>query len=352
MIAIPSAQQQLDFIAKIQRLFAEGDFSATYKYALLIALTEISVESDVQDGRELIVSNRLIADKFIELYWKQTMQYVSGLPETTPGILAQNHGVQAAIINAILNFKSTYSLSVNTLTAAKAHEGYRALQGLVAKVVSAQPLNYLQNYGGATHSFIYARDKGQISLLPGVVYCLRTFQGLIQQLARARWVEYVKSHKDNRAIVGQAGDLESFMFETTRANLTILGKLLRKLDGHHCFYCGEAMSSTDVDHFIPFSAYPRDLGDNFVLAHASCNRSKSDNLASLSHLEHWLTRKQQKQDDLQEIAGEAGFVFDAQASRSVAHWAYSLALNAEGSAWIKSKDFDLISSRYLMAIES
>ncbi|QLI80855.1 HNH endonuclease [Chitinibacter fontanus] len=351
MTSIPTAQQQLDFIAKIQRLFAEGDFSATYKYALLIALTEIAVESDVQDGRELVVSNRLIADKFIELYWKQTTPYTSGLPETIPGVLAQNHGVQAAIVNAISEFRSTYSMGINTLNAAKAHEAYRSLQGKVATVVSAQPLNYLQNYGGATHAFIYARDKGQILLLPGVVYCLRAFQGLIQQLARARWVEYVKSHKDNRSIVGQAGDLESFMFETSRANLMILGKLLRKLDGHHCFYCGVVMQSTDVDHFIPFSAYPRDLGDNFVLAHASCNRSKSDNLASLTHLENWLERKQQKQDDLQSIASEAGFIFDSQASKSVAHWAYSSALNAQGSAWVRSQSYDLISPRYLTAIE-
>lgn len=276
MTAIPTAQQQLDFIAKIQRLFAEGDFSATYKYALLIALTEIAVESDVQDGRELVVSNRLIADKFIELYWKQTTPYASGLPETIPGVLVQNHGVQAAIVNAILDFKNTHSLGLNTLNAAKVHEEYRALQGKVASVVSAQPLNYLQNYGGTTHTFIYVRDKGHIQLMPGVVYCLRTFQGLIQQLARARWVEYIKSHKDNRAIVGQAGDLESFMFETSRANLTILGRLLKTLDGDHCFYCGELMQKIDVDHFIPFTAYPRDLGDNFVLAHACSRRLKFD----------------------------------------------------------------------------
>ncbi|QLG89580.1 HNH endonuclease [Chitinibacter bivalviorum] len=350
MTAIPTAQQQLDFIAKIQRLFAEGEFSATYKYALLIALTEIAVESDVQDGRELLVSNRQIADKFIELYWKQTVQYVSGLPETKPGILVQNHGTQAAIVNAILSFKKSYSLSTSPLRAAKDHNEYRELQGRVAIVVSAQPLNFLQNYGGVNHSFIYARQKGQIMLLPGVVYCLRTFQGLIQQLARARWVEYIKGHKDNQAIVGQAGDLESFMFESARTNLTTLGRLLKKLDGHHCFYCGETMQSNDVDHFIPFSAYPRDLGDNFVLAHASCNRSKSDNLASIQHLENWLNRKQKKQDALQEISHEAGIVFDAQASKSIAHWAYSLALQADGSAWVKSKDFVPISQNYILAL--
>ncbi|WP_462178729.1 hypothetical protein [Pseudoalteromonas gelatinilytica] len=37
-------QQQLDFIAYIQRMLVEGDFSATYKFALLHALADVCVE--------------------------------------------------------------------------------------------------------------------------------------------------------------------------------------------------------------------------------------------------------------------------------------------------------------------
>jgi 5-methylcytosine-specific restriction endonuclease McrA len=43
----------------------------------------------------------------------------------------------------------------------------------------------------------------------------------------------------------------------------------------------------EVDHFIPFSLYPRDLMHNFVLACPSCNRSKSDSLAARVHLDRW-----------------------------------------------------------------
>ena len=42
--APPSAEQQLAFLTKLQRLFAEGDFTATYKFALLIALSDLAVE--------------------------------------------------------------------------------------------------------------------------------------------------------------------------------------------------------------------------------------------------------------------------------------------------------------------
>ena len=46
---IPSADQQLGFLSKLQRLFAEGDFTATYKYALLIAMADLAIE--VSDDR-------------------------------------------------------------------------------------------------------------------------------------------------------------------------------------------------------------------------------------------------------------------------------------------------------------
>ncbi|MGF6808363.1 hypothetical protein OKW30_003489 [Paraburkholderia sp. Clong3] len=43
-------------------------------------------------------------------------------------------------------------------------------------VVSAQPLNYLQNFGGITDIFLYERSaRGGIALKPGVDYCLRRF---------------------------------------------------------------------------------------------------------------------------------------------------------------------------------
>ena len=46
----PTAEQQLQFLQHLQRLFDEGDFVATYKYALLMSLAELAVESGVDEG--------------------------------------------------------------------------------------------------------------------------------------------------------------------------------------------------------------------------------------------------------------------------------------------------------------
>ena len=49
---------QLAFLNKIQRLFAEGDFTASYKYALLIAIADIAVESGRDDDQTLAILHR------------------------------------------------------------------------------------------------------------------------------------------------------------------------------------------------------------------------------------------------------------------------------------------------------
>jgi hypothetical protein len=73
----PSPEAQLVFLSKLQRLFAEGDFTATYKFALLISLADLAVELGRDDGAPLRLSNRQITDKFIDLYWQQAVPYSS-----------------------------------------------------------------------------------------------------------------------------------------------------------------------------------------------------------------------------------------------------------------------------------
>jgi hypothetical protein len=38
-------------------------------------------------------------------------------------------------------------------------------------------------------------------------------------------------------MLGEAGDLEAFLFEASRQSLVLLGEGLRKLEGPRCFYC-------------------------------------------------------------------------------------------------------------------
>ena len=65
LITTPTAEQQLKFLTNLQRLLAEGQFVATYKYALLLALADIAIESGDNSDKPLTISTKLIAEKFI-----------------------------------------------------------------------------------------------------------------------------------------------------------------------------------------------------------------------------------------------------------------------------------------------
>lgn len=341
----PSPEAQLQFLSKLQRVFAEGDFTATYKFALLIALADLAVELGADDGDELLLTTRQIGLRFIALYWKQSLPYGNGQPGSETGILIQNNGAQAAVVSAIASFRE--QTQVQTLIAATLHPSFNSLLTSVAATVSAQPLTYLQNFGGGTDEFIYERaGAGKVRLKPGVSYCLRRFYPLVQQLSRSHWIGHIKGNRRNVAALGEADDLEDFLFSSSRQSLQVMGAGLRKLDGNKCFYCGHSLTSADVDHYIPFSQYPRDLAHNFVLAHPACNRSKSDTLAALPHLERWLERMMCKADALAEIGGEAGFVTEPMVAHSVGAWAYSNAVASASQAWSSANNYEPIDQHY------
>ena len=208
-------------------------------------------------------------------------------------------------------------------------------------------MRYLQNLGGQTDQFLYERERGAVVLKTGVTFCLRRFQPLVQQLARHHWIEHIKGNKRNLSVLGDPTDLESFLFETPRQALTIIRDGLLSLS-NRCFYCGASVrEDADVDHFVPFSLYPRDFIHNFVLAHASCNRSKSNTLAARPHLERWVGYIQRYDDDLKEIAMASGRLADVEACRMVARWGYTNAAHAGAQAWLKIRHYEQVDRKYL-----
>ena len=160
----PSAEAQLAFLGKLQRLFAEGDFTATYKFALLVALADLAVELGADDGEPLDLGTHRIGERFVHLYWRQSMPYRTGRSGTDAGVLVQNLGEQAAVLSAIVAFRA--QARVSTRQQAAAHLAYKDLVTRITATVSAQPLQYLQNFGGTTDAFLYERPD-QVELLTG-----------------------------------------------------------------------------------------------------------------------------------------------------------------------------------------
>lgn len=345
----PSAEQQLQFLQHIQRLFEEGDFVATYKYALLMCLAELAIEAD-RDEAVLELPMIALAAKFAELYWPQTLPYVSGIPGTSAMLLAQNQGKQAAVVNALLALREQ---GAATIAQAKRLPGWTPTLRTIARTIAEMPVKYLQNIGGAQVLFLYdyPNPRGKLILKDGVAFLLRTFHPLIQQLARSGWVRHIRENTRNAGIIGQADGLEGFMFGTSRNALATAGLVLTQMQSGKCFYCGTTISATgDVDHFIPWSRYPRDLAHNFVLAHTECNRRKSDMLGAERHLNHWLERNHRYGDA---ITGEmTGFLADLPCSHRVARWAYEQGVLTAAHGWIEKRLTEPLSQRCIEALNT
>jgi 5-methylcytosine-specific restriction endonuclease McrA len=329
---------QLEFLSKLQRLFSEGDFTATYKFALLIALANLAVEQGRDDDSALELPYKSIALKFIQLYWQQATPYARN------HILIQNSGSQAAVIKAITSFRREQP----SFKLARTTKDFQSLISAVAATVKAQPIQYLQNFGGVKNTFLFTTGRGGITLLPGIAFCLRRFQPLVTHLSRSHWVAHIKGNRQNSHLLGPDSDLESFLFDTSRQALTIVATGLKKLS-KKCLYCGKPVQEADVDHFIPHALYPRDLIHNFVLAHPTCNRSKSDTLAAKQHLSAWLDYVDTYVDDLAEIGFEAGIQADQASTDAVARWGYANALAARSQAWVKSFVYEAVDGSYLKA---
>ena len=334
---------QLAFLAKLQRLFAEGDFTATYKFALLISLSDLAVELGRDDNEALTLTHRSISLKFIQLYWQQSA------PFSGHDVLVQNLGTQASVVTAISNFRRK-NQKLNFYSANSSAD-FKKLLSSVTATVKSQPINYIQNLGGKNETFLFENGSNSLTLMPGVAYCLRRFQPLIQQLCKTHWVDHVRGNKRNIPLLGKDDDLESFLFETPRQALTLISSGLRKLS-NKCFYCQGSLREDDVDHFIPHSMYPRDLAHNFVLAHPSCNRSKSDTLAAKPHLQRWLDFLKANENDLIQIGSEAGVNVDASTSLSVAFWGYENGLSSGSQAWIRANNYEPISKEYIHTLNS
>ena len=99
-VSQPSPGDQIRFLADIQRLFEAGSFVATYKYALLLALADLSVEPGDDSGQALHLPLDAIAEKFVEYYWEQCREFIS--PDGQGCVLHQNTGKQAAILRSVL----------------------------------------------------------------------------------------------------------------------------------------------------------------------------------------------------------------------------------------------------------
>lgn len=343
---------QLEFLQRVSRILEQGRFTATYKFALLIALANLSITRGTDRHEAVTIPLDDIAREFMDLHW--------GMSRPFPGASGQvlrfttRSGGQASVITDVGRHATT-----SRGTHARQMEYRRAEAKLMARVrrtLTRDVLYRLQSVGASAGSatpamqFMYDHPPDAagcarlecIVLKPGVSACFRALRPLIVALTQAKWASWMRY---NNPSLGPDRTLEQFMFGSSRLPLVKFREWLFEMQGGRCFYTGTRLqepSAGEVDHFLPWARYPLDLPANLVLASTKANSDKRDRIASERLLAPWVQRNStldppKKLAALLQVDGGSK---DSQSDRcgtntthAVARWLYALADQSGLSAW-------------------
>jgi 5-methylcytosine-specific restriction endonuclease McrA len=344
---------------KVLHLLDEGQFTATYKYAVLLGLMDLCLENTTATGAPPdVITTRQLAEKIVELYWPQTVAYPFG---ERPDVLKQNRGRQAAILSAILRFRSEHAGDPTApLTRARRAAPW-AFERLVRDVewtLIRYPLLLLQVVGGREDPFLYtlgwdrsvrqgevaAYQRGagafdnRILLRPRVGEYLVRLNGVLRPLIHRLWAAMVADINRLEEV-----RLERFLFGAERVPTESVRPGLQELQRDRCFYCEAPFMRRrgrrpEVDHFIPWARHPNNAIENLVVAHERCNGYKRDFLAAHEHVHAWRERLGRDADDLARVAETGGWERDAERSLSVARATY-LHLPEGYQLWLRDREF-------------
>jgi hypothetical protein len=359
-------QPSLRIAEKIVQILDRGGFTATYKYAVLVALMDVCMErTNAQGLPPTSITTEELAHKVVQLYWPHAMPYHRrDRPEHA--VLVQSRAGQdkpTLIIQRIIQFREGLDPSnghAPSLYRAKLLAPPGAYDELLHEVewtLIHMPLPRLQRIGrGQEDRFLYEygftedTPRGQVRLYqqgkrspfrntldlkPHVSTTLIALNGVLRPLVYRAWAMMVA---DMNKI--ELSDLEDFL--VARPNRTSLEPVrddLLRLAGGRCFYCQTGIGGPcEVDHFVPWARHADNNLHNLVVAHRACNGNKSDFLASGAHVARWAERASRHNDDIETIANELEWECDRKRTFGVASAIYA-ALPDDALLWVKGDTF-------------
>ncbi len=308
---------------RLLTVLADGAFTATYKYAVLLALVDLCVEQSTRTGgAPTAVTTRQLAEKVVEIYWPQARDFDWPQPRDSddPRELRQNSGKQAGIVTKILQFQQQLGEPGIAVARARilAPSEFHRLVNDIEWILVEMPLPKLQRVGSEEAPFLYRinwSDDIRRSTFRSSDFdnAIRFIDGAGDDLVRL--APFVRPHVQREwarrvARVNRLPDgrLEKFLFGGRREAIAHLATRLLQIQDGGCFYCRKRIQGNrHVDHFVPWSRHPDDGLDNLVVTHSFCNGAKRDYLAAAEHVERWAERTRKRADDLARIADSKGW---------------------------------------------
>jgi hypothetical protein len=356
------SNQVVEIAQKVFELLTQGKRTNTYKYATLLGILDTLEECCTADGPPSMITSRQLAERVLRIYWPQCDDPRVQINSIQPHLLQQS-GAVPYIISEIQKQRSKHPNQTvaqylaqnrsteNNLRGARQVPPVDSLMKNVESTLVRNPIPRLQKFnvshrtvdGQQTqkqfNNFLYLWDwpadavppkdyfdgnnsafDNRLKFLPGVAECLLTLAPLIRPMVHREWTTFITQIEANRI---ETDKVFEFLFVRQREQLGPVRKPLLELQQGRCFYCGAPMNAAGghVDHFIPWSRHPNNAIENLVVAHSTCNSSKSDFFAAPKHLQSWKERL--RSPGIAQVARELKWDSRRSASISIVQSIYS-----------------------------
>jgi len=331
----PGTEPITGFAERLLAVIDEGRRTATYKLAVLTALMDCCGEAVSNLGQAPTeLPTRAIARRVASVYWPQLRLF----PAPGRTVELRQITTKSAVVIEVLRTAFQALPNLASWEAAESelpHDHVGQVLDVVELTVARYPLVRLQTVDGVPQPFLYELDWGenvtlaQLRAGSGAVVRLRTGAGdqlirlapLVRPLIQLHWLRMVAS-LNNLGLMED--DLHRHLFGAERVSFPprLRADLARLQDGA-CFYCGEPISTSAVDHFLPWSRWPNDAVENLVIAHPSCNIHKSDHVPGPSSLARWADRMRNQGASLASLAAQAHWRSDPERTTSLARSLYA-----------------------------
>lgn len=347
-ISAGEIMNDVQFAENLLQLLNRGRFTTTYKYAVLLGLMDLCLESVTKSfATPDFVTTRQLAERVTALYWSHTQPYERA-------ILRQNNSGDTGILKCIMKVRGSEALTFFKARHSRPNEFKKALDS-IEEILIRMPLPKLQRFDGKNHEILYriawddsiksgviseyqrtgAAFDNRIHFLPGAAERLIRLNTLLRPLIYREWASKVAAINNL-----EQSKLESFLFGIERDVPESLRKPLLELHDKTCFYCHKPIKAEmHIDHFIPFARFPDNRIQNLVPAHATCNLAKKDFLAATRHVSHWVEYLDKREKDLVEIAEIAAVDHHPAHSISAARGIY-MRLDETADLWSEADKFE------------
>lgn len=313
---------------RLLQVVDEGQRTATYKLALVLALIDACAERvDATGVAPRSLSTRDVAEHVVRIYYPQVREYVGLSGDARP--LRQISNKNSVSLAAVYRLRMAAGDRPLGIAEREQPDEYARCIDAVEANFARYPLLLLQVLGGVSVPFLYTVDwservtrrqldrrSGVLTFVPGAADELLRLAPLVRPLVEVHWVREVSKWSKLQL---EEAHLRRHLFGADRTSFPDwLRSVLRETQGDRCFYCGGQLGSrpTQVDHVLPWSRWPNDAIENLVLADRPCNGDKRDRLVVVHHVRRWIEHVGESGPVLAEVAAAHGW--DSSAHRSVA----------------------------------